>query len=161
MSVEELVHAVNDCELRCPHAVDSRERIAEQNFVVGLRSQSVEKGAVEALAESLSAACLVDPVAVLALFQGAVPCNQAMADHPGVEVRDDKTVTVLGVLQSFAFGYGKNIVLTIDDKGRAIRFDAVRHYSVANQRCSDPDTLAVDPRMDAREKAAKADLGKL
>jgi hypothetical protein len=40
------------------------------------------------MAELLNSALALDPLAVTALIRNVVPCNQALADHPTIPVRE-------------------------------------------------------------------------
>lgn len=67
----------------------------------------------------------LDREAVTKLVETRVPCNQALADHPTVQVSEGPSVGLLGVLNGIAGvdhdGWGF-IAASFDDQGHLVKF---------------------------------------
>ena len=84
------------------------------------------------LVEYLNGLAAIDPAAVLALVDTRVTCNQAMADHPTLQVRYDSDavftheIGLLGILNGFVGtddkGYGFIQRIVDDEDPEAISF---------------------------------------
>lgn len=80
---------------------------------------------VNAMIHFLNTALYLDPQAINALFSYRVPCNEAIADHPTIQVLQEtpESVPIVGLmgLLNGAFGVDEEdwgfIAMDIDDEG--------------------------------------------
>jgi hypothetical protein len=91
-----------------------------------------EQVSIDDVVQFLNSLLKVDPQAISALFdRGRVPCNQALADHPTVQVNEGG-VGPLGILNgifgTYEDGWGP-ILMVVEDDGTISCFARVRPRS--------------------------------
>ena len=74
----------------------------------------------------LNQALDTDPAAISALFLHRTPCNEALAEHPTIQVRENCTVSPLGLLNGFfgirGDGFG-HLTALLETDGKLSRFE--------------------------------------
>jgi len=85
----------------------------------------------------------MDPKAVELLIEHRVPCNEALANHPTVQVRGNSTVGFLGALNGLFGAYGDgwgSIAAVFEDDGRLVGFERVPQTYWACTECGHVST---------------------
>lgn len=81
--------------------------------------------AIDAAIKVLNEALEADPEAVNALFAHRVKVNQALADHPTIQVWQDYSLRVMGLINGL-FGCDEQnvgfIAMTVEKDGSIVRF---------------------------------------
>ena len=84
--------------------------ITEEEPKVGVNS--VINGIVELLNEALKA----DPKTMQALIDHRIKCNDALANHPDIQVNKKSEVGILGIINGISWRVaGEKICITVDD----------------------------------------------
>jgi hypothetical protein len=84
--------------------------ITEDEEKVGVNS--IVNGIVDLLNEALKA----DPKTMQALICHRIKCNDALADHPDIQVNMDSEVGILGIINGICLRTaGEKICITVDD----------------------------------------------
>ncbi len=103
-----------------------------------LRWSGIGGGTISELVEFLNGLLAIDRDAIQKLILTRVPCNNALADHPNVQIwapsKDDPaTVGLLGILNGFACTMKQQfIVAEFDEDMNLLKFSIKEDVSLAN-----------------------------